>query len=232
MGGAVTETAEAGEKLDLLESTFAQVDALIYRCKNDENYTMSTIVGRAKSITGYETDDIVGNKRASWVEITHADDKERVFAVVDEAIDAGQPWDLDYRIVTPEGASNWVRERGCAVYENGELTYLQGLVVRADAEVELRNSIETTASAAEAEKKEIVNIAKAILTSIKTLSLLAINARIEAAHCGTAGQGFAVIAEEISRLADDNAVHARQIADRMNETKSRDSAAVDTANAA
>lgn len=198
---------------------------MIYQCQNDENYTMSNIAGCTKVISGYDIDDLLGNKVVSWVGITHPDDKDRVFAEVDKAIEDRTTWDVDYRVMPPSGPPNWVRERGCAIFENGELKYLQGLVVRADAEVALRKSIEATAARAEAETKEIVEIAQHILETVRSLSMLSINARIEAAHCGTMGKGFAIIAEEIGKIAKANGEHAQAIADR---TSSIDSGGVDT----
>ena len=63
---------------------------------------------------------------------------------MDAAIDAGTIWDISYRFLTPTGEDVWVRERGKAVYEAGELVYLEGLIVRAEAEVELREQLVRT----------------------------------------------------------------------------------------
>lgn len=205
--------------IDVLKSIFENIDAVVYRCNNDENYTMSSLIGQAENITGYPAEDILGNKRVSWVDITHPDDMDRVCAAVDEAIEAKTSWDVDYRLVAPNGAAKWVRERGCAVYEKGEMTYLQGMVVSAEAELELREAAQLAAIVAENEKRDIVDIAQVILSSIRMLSMLSINARIEAARFGEEGKGFAIIAQEIGALAQQNENLAREITDKIKSNK-------------
>lgn len=209
-------TPDTDDAADVFASIFSAVDALIYRCGNDADYTMQYMSGNVEGITGYPISAILNNARVSWVGLTSDADKERVFADVDAAIEAGRPWDIVYRIKTLNDGERWLRERGCAVYRDGELSHLQGLIVRADEEVAARRRVEEQAAVAEAEKRDIITIADDIIASVTKLTMLSINARIEAARSGDAGRGFAVVAEEISRLAEENTALARSISQRIN----------------
>lgn len=61
-------------------------------------------------------------------------------------------------------------------------------------------------------------------------NLLSLNASIEAARAGDAGNGFAVVAEEIRKLADDSESLAKEIHEVMENLLSESQSAVDAAN--
>lgn len=199
----------------IFDSIFGAIDAFIYRCSNDSDYTMEYMAGGVQRLIGYSPKDILQNAKTSYVDLTVAEDKERVFADVDAAIAARKTWDIAYRLQHHDGHRIWVRERGNAVLKDGEVIYLQGLVVGAGAEFDLREELERRVQESSDASKDIVGLTKQITSSVRELSMLSTNARIEAARSGEAGKGFAVVANEMKTLSERNAGLADKIAQQV-----------------
>lgn len=209
------ESIQEDDRLSVYESVFAQTKALLYRCENDEDHTMRFLTGQVMNICGYRRDELLCNKVVSWYGIIHPDDFQKTKDAINVAVENNESWDVDYRIVNKDEVDTYVRDRGCGIFEDGALKYLQGLIVGAEAEVALRKESETAAKEASREAKNISTLAEEIMTSLTKLSMLAVNARIEAARSGSAGLGFAVVAEEMSALAQENAVFTKNLTDQV-----------------
>ncbi len=61
-----------------------------------------------------------------YLEKLHEEDREMIKATVAKAIEDGEPYSFEHKIVRPDGEIRWIRSNGKPVYMNGTVYKLQG----------------------------------------------------------------------------------------------------------
>jgi len=97
-------------------------------------------------ICGYEPGNIEPSSEIAFT-IIHPDDRERASKTIDNSIKTGIPYDIEKRIVRPDGAVRWVHSRGEIKYDNQKnpitlVGSFQDITERKIAEQILRDSEE------------------------------------------------------------------------------------------
>lgn len=198
---------------DIIESIVRRMNGFLYRCRNDKDYSMIFMVGDVPLLTGKQAQAFTRERGDSYAAMTHPDDLEAVYAAVDEGLARRTNWGVDYRIRWADGSDRWVHETGGGVWQGDELLFLEGIVIDIDRgkRTELHN-IDMLAAISE-QARLLLADTEPIVEILRTLRILAINARLEAGRAGTAGAAFGFISQEVSRLAEETSVLAEHIAD-------------------
>jgi PAS domain S-box-containing protein len=138
-----------------LSHLMANLPGMAYRCRNDPDWTMEFVSQGSFDLTGYRSEELVGNQTIAYAELIHQDDRQPVWEQVQAAVQQGTPFRLVYRIETAGGEERWVWEQGSGVWSSqGELLALEGFITdvteRTKAEKALRESEERYRTLAEA----------------------------------------------------------------------------------
>lgn len=93
------------------------LDGMVCRCSIDAQWTMLFVSEGCRRLTGYEPEDLIGNRRVSYEALTHAEDRVQVRREIMAALVAGNRYRIEYRIVCRDGTHKWVLERGVGVHD-------------------------------------------------------------------------------------------------------------------
>jgi len=102
---------------------------MVYRCKNDYNWTMKFVSDGCFELLGYLSEDLIENKAVSYNDLIHPDDRELVRKVWNENLNKKEKVTVEYRIICKDNCLKWVWEQGQGIFsENGEVLALEGFV--------------------------------------------------------------------------------------------------------
>ncbi len=130
----ITKEKESENKLRIneerLRTIVNNIPGIIYRCANDENWTMEYISGEVDKILGYPVSDFINNKVRNYASVIHPDDKEMVNETVQDSLNKKQHYVIEYRIIHKDGSTKWIYEKGNGVFNNnGDLLYITGAIL-------------------------------------------------------------------------------------------------------
>jgi PAS domain S-box-containing protein len=140
------KSAEAAlrESQRTLATLIGNLPGLVYRCRNDKDWTTEFVSDGVFPLTGYPPSDFREGK-VQMGQLVHPDDREPVWNAIQTALKEQRPYTLTYRLHTASGQEKWVWEQGQGIYaSSGELLYLEGFITdisdRKHAEAALQQS--------------------------------------------------------------------------------------------
>jgi len=114
---------------DLLRSLLSNFPGAAYRCENNSSWTMHYLSDAVEQLTGYAAKKFIKDNALSFNDITHSNDKDRVYATVQAAVAKNQSFDLEYRIKRVDGQWRYVQEIGRGVFDaQGKLQFIDGFI--------------------------------------------------------------------------------------------------------
>ncbi len=146
--GTLTDVSRRAQAEDVRLASHRTLDTLInnlpgmvYRCRNNPDWTMEFVSRGAGGLTGYRPEELINNRRIPYADLILDADRPQVWDSVQTCLREKRPFELTYRIRTAQGIEKWVLERGLGNFStNGELLGLEGFItdVTEEKRAELR----------------------------------------------------------------------------------------------
>jgi PAS domain S-box-containing protein len=137
------------ERKRRLETLIGNLPGIVYRCRNEPDWPMEIVEGECRELTGYSAAALENDEVVWGEDVIHPDDRESMWEAVQSALDAGESFEVTYRIETADGETRWMWERGSGVYADGrdgtaELEALEGFITDVTAQREREAELERT----------------------------------------------------------------------------------------
>ncbi|QEY17246.1 PAS domain S-box protein [Cellvibrio sp. KY-GH-1] len=112
-----------------LQSMINNFPGAVYRCRNDERWTMLYLSDAVTRLTGHAAKEFFGERPLSFTDITHPDDVTRIFDQVQQALRFQKSFNLVYRMQHSDGQWIYVQEVGAGVFDRQKgLKYIDGFL--------------------------------------------------------------------------------------------------------
>lgn len=112
-----------------LELLLGNLPGAVYRCLNDEHWTMEFVSAGIEKLTEYPPSAFTARSAFTFASIIRPSDRHEVARQIEIALAEKRSFQVTYRIITASGETKWVWEQGAAVLgASGQIVALEGYI--------------------------------------------------------------------------------------------------------
>lgn len=157
----ITATKQAEEEIRESRRRYiallGNLPGMVYRCKNDPQWTMEFASKGCVDLTGYAPEDLVGNRMTSYNDLIHPSFRQEVYDDWQRTLARRGPYEGEYKIVTRSGEEKWVWERGEGIFDDaGNVIALEGFIADITARKQAEFERERLSSVVEQSAETVV----------------------------------------------------------------------------
>lgn len=160
------------EQQRMLSTLISNLPGMAYRCKNDQDWVMEFVSQGSLDLTGYRPDELVGNRKITYGDLIHPEDRKTIWKDVQTALKEGRPFQFAYRLTTPEG-EKWVWEQGQGIpNSDGEIVALEGFITDITERVMAQQHLEQRVTERTRELSSLLDISHNLASTLDVEQLL------------------------------------------------------------
>ena len=103
------------ESQRMLSTLMGNLPGMAYRCLNNTKWTMLFVSEGCLALTGYRSEDLIGDMRINFAELIHPEDRQFVWERIQAAAVENRTFEIVFRLITASGAERWVWEKGRSI---------------------------------------------------------------------------------------------------------------------
>lgn len=143
------------ERIRQLESTrfralVKNIPGATFRFSSEAHHTADFFSDPIQDITGYPPGAFIDDRELSYQQIVLEEDSSPRESAIQNAVRAGEPWEIEYRIRRKDGTLRWVFECGRAVGESNGKVWLDGIILDSTTRKEMEAALLTAREEADA----------------------------------------------------------------------------------
>jgi diguanylate cyclase (GGDEF)-like protein/PAS domain S-box-containing protein len=118
---------DIGQREERFRTIVTQVPGAVFRAR--PGGSVDFVSDAIEDITGYPARHFVSWTTARWADIICPEDRRAYYRMVKDAVAAGRPYEVEYRIVDANGIERWLLESGQPVgFEGQDAFWVDGII--------------------------------------------------------------------------------------------------------